>query len=533
MSLPTPRTGEAESDFISRCAGDDAMNSEYPDTDQRVAVCYSQWRREHPKGKSMSVKPNPSGIAHAKSLAKEGKIDHGPWNADDVERSAHNSTSFLGVNDSEPLDSVAHWKYPVVKGGRVNRKAVGSAAAYAEDAGEDEIHSAAEAIGKLCDERNDEGKTIAIVKLTKKTSYGDCTGPLGFPMPSKLAFEAESALKSQPRGIRELFHAKIRGMDGKDFVVAGYGRRAMVPKEMSFVDGEHADVSVVTSDSKDRDDDVMLPRGANWDHFRKNPVVPFAHDYTSLPVGRAQWVTMAKVGDGEGWKAKTQYTKRPADHPANAPWVPDNVWHFVKSGHLPGKSVGFIPQNMRDPDHDETDTRPDWKGARLIDKYLMLEYSPVPVPANQDALVEAVAKFHAGGEAIAPAFLDALGLIIPDSIKDRLPLNDDQLGGDGADRDTMPDCPKCMDNTKVERVDEYHEDGPPLYRCMQCGEHFHGDQEAPELEDGQGQPSQMSFIAPETLRRAIERRAMEKLPTITTGVEKELADRLMRNLGTP
>ena len=43
--LPTPNEGESEKDFISRCAGNEAMNSEYPDNAQRVAVCYSQWRR--------------------------------------------------------------------------------------------------------------------------------------------------------------------------------------------------------------------------------------------------------------------------------------------------------------------------------------------------------------------------------------------------------------------------------------------------------------------------------------------------------
>lgn len=47
MPLPEPRTGEAQSDFISRCMGDDTMVQEYPDEDQRNAVCFSQWRRDH------------------------------------------------------------------------------------------------------------------------------------------------------------------------------------------------------------------------------------------------------------------------------------------------------------------------------------------------------------------------------------------------------------------------------------------------------------------------------------------------------
>jgi lambda family phage portal protein len=40
--MPTPSPGESESDFVSRCMGDDTMVSEYPDTEQRAAVCYAQ-----------------------------------------------------------------------------------------------------------------------------------------------------------------------------------------------------------------------------------------------------------------------------------------------------------------------------------------------------------------------------------------------------------------------------------------------------------------------------------------------------------
>ena len=39
---PTPL--ESEDEFISRCMGDSKMNSEFPDQDQRAAVCYSYWQ---------------------------------------------------------------------------------------------------------------------------------------------------------------------------------------------------------------------------------------------------------------------------------------------------------------------------------------------------------------------------------------------------------------------------------------------------------------------------------------------------------
>src|SRR6185436_7769446 len=44
MPIPTPRAGEDESDFMSRCMGDETMLADYPEQDQRAAVCGTQWR---------------------------------------------------------------------------------------------------------------------------------------------------------------------------------------------------------------------------------------------------------------------------------------------------------------------------------------------------------------------------------------------------------------------------------------------------------------------------------------------------------
>lgn len=43
--MPLPKPGdESRETFLDRCMASDAMNSEYPDTDQRYAVCNSLWR---------------------------------------------------------------------------------------------------------------------------------------------------------------------------------------------------------------------------------------------------------------------------------------------------------------------------------------------------------------------------------------------------------------------------------------------------------------------------------------------------------
>jgi len=43
MPIPKPKTNESRQDFITRCMGDDTMASEYTDSDQRLAVCTSEY----------------------------------------------------------------------------------------------------------------------------------------------------------------------------------------------------------------------------------------------------------------------------------------------------------------------------------------------------------------------------------------------------------------------------------------------------------------------------------------------------------
>lgn len=44
MPIPKPRENEVQAHFIARCMGDDMMNEEYPEEDQRAAICYQTWR---------------------------------------------------------------------------------------------------------------------------------------------------------------------------------------------------------------------------------------------------------------------------------------------------------------------------------------------------------------------------------------------------------------------------------------------------------------------------------------------------------
>lgn len=51
MPLPKPRTNESESDFLDRCISDAEVQNEFPELDQRIAVCNTLF---HPTKKSLN-----------------------------------------------------------------------------------------------------------------------------------------------------------------------------------------------------------------------------------------------------------------------------------------------------------------------------------------------------------------------------------------------------------------------------------------------------------------------------------------------
>ena len=77
MPFPKPTDDEKQSEFISRCMGTDAMNSEYPDREQRAAVCYGQWRKT--KGKSLDKDTRLEMPSPEPKLEIGGKAEDAGW----------------------------------------------------------------------------------------------------------------------------------------------------------------------------------------------------------------------------------------------------------------------------------------------------------------------------------------------------------------------------------------------------------------------------------------------------------------------
>src|SRR5579871_3442276 len=174
--------------------------------------------------------------------------------------------------------------------------------------------------------------------------------------------------------LKEIKDVASPGREGifQQRVSSGAGVRKEYPVEVKELEDGTTEF-VITTDSVDRMGDTIAADGWELGSFLKNPVVLFAHDSHSLPVGRAVAVTHTP----NGLKSRVQ-------------WVPKDVYPFagtvremVKGGFLNATSVGFQPLEYKWAEDKE---RP---GGIDFTKQELLEFSIVPIPANAEALVTA------------------------------------------------------------------------------------------------------------------------------------------------
>lgn len=131
----------------------------------------------------------------------------------------------------------------------------------------------------------------------------------------------------------------------------------------------------ITTNSVDRDGDVIDPAGWQLDSYLKNPVVLWAHDYRQPPVAVARSIEKSATG----LVSEAEFVDA-----ATYPFA-GTIASLVKLGALRGTSVGFRPVEGK------WSTSPERKGVHFHEQEL-LEWSIVPVPANPDCLVQARAE---------------------------------------------------------------------------------------------------------------------------------------------
>lgn len=141
----------------------------------------------------------------------------------------------------------------------------------------------------------------------------------------------------------------------------------------------------ISVEKKDRIGDIVRVDGIDTKNYKKNPVVLYSHDYWSkdpLPViGK----NVGFIPEGKKLFAKTQFLNSDEVSPKLKDLIND-LWYLNKNG-LMGWSIGFIPTKTEDI-KDEEDH---WAGYDFKESEL-LEYSNVIIPANQEAINNAIQK---------------------------------------------------------------------------------------------------------------------------------------------
>ena len=134
---------------------------------------------------------------------------------------------------------------------------------------------------------------------------------------------------------------------------------------------------VISTDTIDRDTDIITLDGWDLAHYRNNPVVLWAHQSRELPIAKSVEVD---IQDG-ALRSVAKFAER-----ESYPFA-DTVFQLLRGGFLNATSVGFmVTQWEWAADEDARPMGWDITGAEL------LEYSVVPVPSNPDALMEARSK---------------------------------------------------------------------------------------------------------------------------------------------
>ena len=131
-------------------------------------------------------------------------------------------------------------------------------------------------------------------------------------------------------------------------------------------------VGVISTNAIDRYHEVVEPSGVRLDNYRKNPVVLLNHNSFGLPIGKNLWIK----SEGNGLIARTKFAETA---------LGDDVLALYEQGVMKAWSIGFMP--IKWEDGSET-------VRRRFTEWELLEYSAVTIPANPEAVTNALSIVH-------------------------------------------------------------------------------------------------------------------------------------------
>lgn len=180
------------------------------------------------------------------------------------------------------------------------------------------------------------------------------------------------------------FSSDIALLDPKDVLRA---KRAEVPQirargGQATDDGNRVITYVASDETPDRMGDVIKVSGWDLTSYKRNPVVLWGHDSSSIPpIGRS--LNVRRGQDAKGNKALMASIEFA---PAEAYEFAETVYQLSRSGFLNAVSVGFMPQEIKDISDKEKAALGMPAYGVMYSKASLLEISVVSVPANPSAL---------------------------------------------------------------------------------------------------------------------------------------------------
>ena len=139
----------------------------------------------------------------------------------------------------------------------------------------------------------------------------------------------------------------------------------------------------ISKEVVDRDGDILRASGVDFTNYMKNPVFLSFHNSREFPLGKVTkfWVEGNSVKADVYFPTIEELSTNPDQASEKAKLV-DFTYNCYKTGMLNAVSVGFIPLEWVENEN-----------GFDIQKWELLEFSAVAVPANQDAIAEAVKSF--------------------------------------------------------------------------------------------------------------------------------------------
>lgn len=152
--------------------------------------------------------------------------------------------------------------------------------------------------------------------------------------------------------------------------------------------GERMVQFTISKEVVDRDGDILRAGGVDFTNYMKNAVFLGFHNSRDFPLGKVTkfWVEGNAVKAIVYFPTIEELSSDPTLASEKAKLV-DFTYHCYKTGMLNAVSVGFIPLEWEEIKDGKLTTGWD------IKKWELLEFSAVAVPANQDAIAEAVKSF--------------------------------------------------------------------------------------------------------------------------------------------